>query len=99
MSFRVRTIFRQIRARSRLAFAALFGALIGMVVPDSAATHGITRFVVGWNVSACVDIVLVTIMMAKSSEARMLRRARLQDEGRALILFLVLLCYQIRSTR
>ena len=90
MSFRVRTIFQQIRARPRLAFAALFGALIGVFLPDAMVPHTVTRFIVGWNVGACLYIVLVTIMMVNSSEARMQRRARLQDEGRALILFLVI---------
>jgi len=58
--------------------------------PHWLATHASTRAIVGWNAMACLYLALAGIMMARSSQDRMCQRARLQDDGKLVILILVI---------
>lgn len=76
-------------ARPRLFICALVGALVGGCIPSSVPMHGITRLIIGWNVGACLYLLLAARMMFWSTHERMRSRALQQNEGRILILALV----------
>jgi uncharacterized membrane protein len=65
------------------------GLLVGWLVPETIAGHTITRCLVGWNAGSSLYLLLVFVMMARSTPEKMRWRARLQDEGRHAILVLV----------
>ena len=81
---------RVILARPRLAASALSGLLAGLLIPESLILHGVTRAIVGWNIGACLYLALAAHMMFRSSHERMRARARQQDEGRRLVLAMVI---------
>jgi uncharacterized membrane protein len=89
MNIRHHIIARQIRARPRLASAALTGAAAAILIPHSVASHTVTRLILGWNVGACLYLLLAGMMMARSTHDQIRHRARMQDEGQSLILLLV----------
>lgn len=76
-------------ARLRLSFSAIVGVATVFLLPDELALHAVTRLIIGWNVGACLYLLLAFRMMFWSSHESMRARAPLQDEGRIIILFLV----------
>ncbi|MCX7174594.1 MAG: DUF1345 domain-containing protein [Proteobacteria bacterium] len=60
-----------------------------MWLPSAVALHEITRWIIGWNIGACLYLLLAARMMFWSSHERMRTRALQQDEGRIIILVLV----------
>lgn len=83
------TLIRLIMARPRLFLCALIGVLTVWYLPSSVAMHQVTRLIVGWNVGACLYLLLAIRMMFWSPHERMKARALEQDEGRIIILALV----------
>jgi uncharacterized membrane protein len=84
-------IWRQFRARPRLTVSVCIGAVVALALPRWLALHEATRMIVGWNATTCLYLVLGSIMMLRSSHEQIQRRARVQDEGKLLILSLVIL--------
>ena len=84
-------LVRFILSRPRLLISALVGLVVTIVLPTSIASHQVTRFIIGWNVGACLYLMLAARMMFWSSHERMRNRALQQDEGRILILALVVI--------
>ena len=85
-------IIRNFQARPRLIISTLIGILVYFILPDWLAAHGITRMILGWNAGACLYLVLVFHMMFWSSDhEKMRRRAEMQDEGRIIVMLLVVL--------
>lgn len=82
---------RLLVARPRLFICVFIGAATVFLLPLSLAQHLITRMIVGWNVGACLYLALAARMMFWSSHERMRKRALQQDEGRMLILGLVVM--------
>ncbi len=82
-------LIRLIMARPRLFICALIGALTVWYLPSSVAMHQVTRLIIGWNVGACLYLLLAIRMMFWSPHERMKTRALEQDEGRIVILALV----------
>ena len=82
-------LVRLVRARPRLIIAAALALAIHFLMPMSLAGHGVTRFLVAWNVGAGLYVVLAAIMMIRSSHHHMRHRAQLQDDGALVILALV----------
>ncbi|GJJ04293.1 hypothetical protein RugamoR64_48310 [Duganella rhizosphaerae] len=80
---------RIIIARPRLLISALFGLAVIWLLPNAFARHTVTRMLVGWNLGACLYLALAARMMFWSSHERMRKRALQQDDGRLLILTLV----------
>ena len=80
---------RVLRARPRLYVATLFAMAVGWFLPDSVASHGVTRWLIAWNVGTCLYVALAAVMMTRSTEHRMHQRAKLQDDGQWVILTLV----------
>jgi uncharacterized membrane protein len=82
-------LIRLIMARPRLFVAALAGLTSAWILPSSIPLHGISRGIIGWNVGACLYLVLAAQMMFWSPHEKMRTRALLHDEGRIIILALV----------
>jgi uncharacterized membrane protein len=78
-------------ARPRLFGCALVGLLTVIFLPSSLALHEITRLIIGWNVGALLYLLLIARMMFWSSHERMRNRAFEHDEGRLVVLAMVIL--------
>ncbi|HZX33584.1 MAG TPA: DUF1345 domain-containing protein [Rhodocyclaceae bacterium] len=76
-------------ARPRLAISCLVGLATWLAVPLALEVYPITRLIIAWNGGAILYLVLAAHMMFRSSEARMRTRAQGEDEGRFVILALV----------
>jgi uncharacterized membrane protein len=83
--------FRQIAARPRLILSALAGAITVIALPSGLVHHLSSRLIIGWNVGAGLYLALALEVIFCSSHERLNRLARLQDEGRLVILALVVL--------
>ena len=70
---------RQVRARPRLFLSIAVAIATVVVLPQSVAHQEVTRGLIAWNVGTSLYLLLAAIMMVRSSEDRMQRRARLQD--------------------
>ena len=82
-------ITRVLLARPRLFICLIIGLATLVLLPESVAQQTITRSINGWNVGACLYLVLAARMMFWSTHERMRKRALQHDEGRTLILILV----------
>lgn len=82
---------RAVMARPRLFICVLAGLVAGAALPASVASHTITRILFGWDLGASLYLVLALHMMFSSTHERMRTRALEQDEGRLLILAMVLM--------
>ena len=82
-------LLRMIAARPRLFFSAAIGVATLLFLPESAVQLPIARLLVGWNVGVFLYLLLAAHMMFWSPHERMRRRALQQDEGRMVILALV----------
>ena len=82
---------RIVSAQPRLFACALLGLLVILALSHWLVQHAITRIIIGWNVGACAYLGLAARMMFRSSHERMRSRALSQDEGRLLILALVVM--------
>ena len=83
--------FHQIRIRPRLFIATSIGVAVAILLPGRVTQHLITRWLLGWNTGTLLYVLLAALMMARSSEHQMRRRAQLQDDGQSVILALVCL--------
>ena len=83
--------FRMVLSRPRLSSCVLIGFMTFFFLPQSLAVQGTTRVIVGWNVGAILYLVLAMYMMFWSTHERMRNRAILQDEGRIMVLALVVI--------
>jgi uncharacterized membrane protein len=89
MSWQRNRPFRLVRARPRLFISAAVAIVVGILLPEFAAAHPVTRWLIAWNVGTCLYVLLAAIMMARSTSDRMRHRAKLQDDGQLVILLLV----------
>jgi uncharacterized membrane protein len=87
----LRPLISQLRARPRLVVSALIGGAVILLLPLLTTLHLATRLIIGWNVGACLYLVLAGVMMMRSTRERMLQRASAEDEGQGMILALVIL--------
>jgi uncharacterized membrane protein len=86
-----RPIFiRMILARPRLFSSILTGVLVAVFLPKSLALHEITRFIIGWNVGACLYLMLAARMMFWTTHEKMRARAIEQDDGQLFVLGMVI---------
>ena len=83
-------LLRQFLARPRLLTSVALGLATTVLLPESWAQHGVTRAIVGWNVGALFYLALAMRMMFRSSHERMRSRALQQNEGKTIVLILVM---------
>jgi len=91
MALRHSPWIRPLRARPRLVIMVLVVTTLFFLLPASVAEHTVTRALVAWNAGTVLYLLMAGLMMARSSEAAMHRRASLQDDGQLVILGLVVL--------
>jgi len=84
---RLPKILRVIRARPRLFLAALFGAVLGLLLPPEWRVS--TRALVGWDAGVALYLIGAFRLLVRSDIARIRRRAAILDEGRFAILAVV----------
>jgi uncharacterized membrane protein len=84
-------VLRHIRARPRIFIATAVAVLVGALLPDAVASHAVTRALIAWNAGAGLYVLLAAVMMVRSDPHHMRRRAQLQDEGKLVILALVVI--------
>lgn len=82
---------RIVLARPRLLFCFVVGLGTTWLLPHSFAQQAITRAIIGWNVGAWLYLSLAARMMFWSTHERMKVRALRHDEGRVVVLALVVL--------
>ena len=82
-------LLRLVLARPRLFICILVGLAATFLIPESVAQQTVTRSIIGWNVGACLYLVLAARMMFWSSHESMRMRALAHDEGRIAVLVLV----------
>jgi uncharacterized membrane protein len=82
-------LVRFVLARPRLLICFVIGVATTLLLPETLARQTITRSIIGWNVGACLYLILAARMMFWSTHERMRVRALQHDEGRILVLVLV----------
>lgn len=89
MKFQRHRFLRQMAARPRLFIATAIAIATGVLLPSAVEAHMVTRLLIAWNTGACLYVLLAAVMMTRSSQQHMRYRAQRQDEGRMVILVLV----------
>ncbi len=84
---RLPKIVRIVRARPRLFLSVLLGLLVVALAP--ADWRLATRLLLAWDIGVGVYLIAVWQVMMRADAGRIRRRAALQDEGRIVILVLV----------
>lgn len=79
-----------VSVRPHLFFCVALGALTALLLPMEWAEHPVTRLIIGWNLGAFVYLALALRMMFGATHENMRSRAMSQDEGRFLILAMVI---------
>ncbi|MCB8745556.1 DUF1345 domain-containing protein [Rhodoferax sp. U2-2l] len=82
-------VLRVALSRPRLWSSLLAGLLTAVLIPPTLVHPWVTRAIIGWNVGAVVYLLLAAKMMFWSSHERMRTRAVTQDDGKFLVLMLV----------
>jgi uncharacterized membrane protein len=90
MSLQRNRFVRQIQVRPRLFISAALGLLMMALLPPQMAQSLTARMLIAWNTGVWVYVVLVAVMMARSSSEKMRLRAKVEDEGQLVILGLVI---------
>ncbi len=80
---------RHLGARPRLYFCTLVGFAAGLLLPPSFEPHLVTRLLIAWNVGAILYVALAAVMMSRATRESIRVRAQKQDEGKYVILALV----------
>lgn len=84
-------LMRLISSRPRLVISILVGVTASALLPTSLAMHEITRAIIGWNVGAWLYLMLAARMMFWSTHEKMRNRAIAQDDGKFVILGMVIM--------
>lgn len=87
----LRKLVHIVKTRPHLFFCALLGIAAAWALPLLWDVPTVTRLIVGWNLFALLYLALALRMMFGSTHANMRSRAISQDEGRVLILAMVVL--------
>lgn len=80
-------VMRQIKAHARLLVAAGAGFAVWLFAPFE--TSAMTRFLIGWNVTTWLFVLLVLRMMAGAKPEDIRHRAGIEEEGRGMMLGLI----------
>lgn len=80
---------RFLAVRPRLVSAILVAVAADVLIPRWAAIHETTRFILAWDIGTAVFLALAAHMAASSSHESMKKRAKIEDEGKFVMLFFV----------
>jgi uncharacterized membrane protein len=84
-------MFRFIKHHPRLFVSIFIGILVFLFLPDSLALHIISRLIVAWNAMAWLYLILASLMIKSTSHAQMKLRAKKQNEGKYVVLTMVVI--------
>ena len=84
-------LIRQLQARPRLILAIALGVLVHQWLPASLSERETTRLLVAWNAGISLYLILAVAMIRRSTTEHMRQRARVEDEGRFVVLAGVIL--------
>lgn len=88
-SFR-KIFMRLVLSRPRLFSSIMVGLSAIFFLPESLASHEITRAIIGWNIGAWLYLILAARMMFWTSGEKMRARAIVQDDGKYVVLGMVI---------
>jgi uncharacterized membrane protein len=80
---------RVLLARPRLLLSIAIGLISFYWMPSEIARQGVTKAIIAWNVGAILYLVLSARMMFWTTHERMRTRALQHDEGRVIVLIMV----------
>lgn len=86
---RTARFLRLLCARPRLWSSVAVGVAVYLALPETLAHHTEARVLLGWNACTLLYLGLALHMVRRSDAQRMQRRALHQDEGRLLVLTMV----------
>ena len=89
--FSIYALINAVKTRPRLLISIVVGAICVAVVPDAWQWPRVTRMTIGWNVGALLYLGLAIHMMFWGSHERMRKRAVREDDGRLILLAMVVL--------
>ncbi len=89
--FSITALINAVKTRPRLLISIVIGAICVAVVPDAWQWPRVTRMTIGWNVGALLYLGLAIHMMFWGSHERMRKRAVREDDGRLILLAMVVL--------
>ena len=84
-------MFIFVKHHLRLFLSIILGVLSFLFLPNYLALHTVTRFIIAWNVTALLYLILASLMIKETSHAQMKLRAKRQDEGKYILLTMVVL--------
>jgi uncharacterized membrane protein len=77
---------RVLRARPRLFSCVVLGIVVGLLLPEH--WRPVTRGLIGWNATVWAYLAAAGLMILRSEHKDIHRRARLEDDGRYMVLAL-----------
>ena len=89
--FSVTSLINAIRTRPRLLISIVVGFLCVSAVPEAWQWPRVTHLTVGWNIGALLYMLLALHMMFGSTHERMCKRAVREDDGRLILLVMVVI--------
>ena len=89
--FSVHALFCAIQTRPRLLTSILVGLLAVACIPTHWQWPQVTQWTIGWNIGALLYLVLAIHMMFGSTHERMCKRAVREDDGRLILLVMVVI--------
>lgn len=90
--FSIQAFINAIKTRPRLLVSMTLGLVGALCIPDVWTWPWTTRTTAGWNMGALTYMVLAIHMMFGSTHERMRQRAMREDDGRWVLLVMVVLC-------
>jgi uncharacterized membrane protein len=89
--FSIRSLVKAIQTRPRLLTSIVVGLLSIAAIPATWQWPALTQMTVGWNVGALLYLILAMHMMFGSTHERMCKRAVREDDGRLILLAMVVM--------
>ena len=89
--FSMPALINAIKTRPRLLISIVVGAMSATLIPAQWQWPQITQWTVGWNIGALLYLMLAIHMMFGSTHERMCKRAVREDDGRLILLAMVVI--------
>ena len=89
--FSIQALLNTVKTRPRLLTSIVVGALSAALIPTNWQWPTVTQWTVGWNIGALLYLGLALHMMFGSSHERMRKRAVREDDGRLMLLAMVVI--------
>lgn len=84
-------VLRQLRTRPRFFASIAVSAVCYLLLPPALAPRLTARLLLSWNIGVYLYLALALAMISRATSERVRWRARIQDEGRFVVLAVVIL--------